>query len=302
MHRPYSFTKITTYLRCPTWYKFSYLDGRAGFETDSGALGWEVHQAISRHVRGLDATISLAKLTPKQHDWARTLLSRAIDILGDLGEPIATEMSFALDEVGLPVEFEDPGAFVRGIIDLITVKDGFIHVWDWKTGREKGSALQLKIYALAASTIFNMEVASAGFIYLSSGNVETILNEGDLGRAFEELLSLAERIESDGSFKPKAGAHCYYCPHIMCCPARQFFDEKEIRLSDPEGVIAACEKLLWLEAATKTLRDLAREYVETNGPVEKGDWSVSVVNGKLRVELKTEGEEREEGRSEDGSV
>lgn len=237
--RPHSFSKLETYRKCPAWYKFSYLDGKESSK-DSYSFGLKIHEFICGHI------VSKGRRKPNYSELRETDRERgseafnsAVEILSTLGTIFSVEERFALNEYREPVDFYDNSSLIRGKIDLITVRDGGLFIWDWKTGKSSVlKPMQLKIYMIAVSQMYpGKKVIGAGYVYLPSGRVEILRNDGSLDEAWDELIDLITTIENDRFFEPKPSRHCRYCPHQVRCPAK---------VNDPEDWL---EKL-WNDETT----------------------------------------------------
>lgn len=292
--RPYSFTKLSTYTKCPRWYKFSYIDGRPEFRADTFSLGSEVHRAIAHFLQTGEIKIDDSQLLPSQADLARTMVRKAVGILDELGQAVAVEYQFALDDFANPVGFNDPSALVRGIIDLVTISDGGYYIWDWKTGKsQKADALQLKIYILAGSVLFGDDIIGAGFVYLPSATTEIIYNDYRLDSVWKNLMELIGKIERDTEFVPSPGTHCYYCPHVTYCPMWEYIQQTGVILASDAEAVELAKRLDYLKGLTKQLESLLAEYLSEKGTVEHDGYVLALSGKKVKIQR---------GGEEDGSV
>ncbi len=294
--RPYSFTKISTYIRCPRWYKFSYVDGKPEFRADTFSLGSEVHRAIAHFLQTGEIKIDDSQLLPSQADLARTMVKKAVGMLDVLGQVVAVEHRFALDDFANPVGFDDPSALVRGIIDLVTVDSGGYYIWDWKTGKSrKADALQLRLYMLAGSVLFGDEIIGAGFVYLPSAKTEIIYNDYTLDSAWRTLMDLINKIEGDTAFSPNPGTHCYYCPHATYCPMWEYLQETGVILTNDAEAVELAKRLDYLKGLSQQLESLLADYLADKGTVEHDGYVLTLSGKKVKIQ-------RGGGGSDDGDV
>lgn len=102
--RPYSFSKLETYLKCPAWFKFSYVDVRQDYPKYSYSLGLKIHNFIRNYIKDYRKP-DYSKLRETDQQKGKKAFESAVEVLGTLGEIFAVEEKFALNENKDPVEF-----------------------------------------------------------------------------------------------------------------------------------------------------------------------------------------------------
>lgn len=139
-----SATKIQTYMTCPTWYKYRYIQGVSDRPNVYGLFGSAMHKAIEQwYSDGKDPHITLQEKMSDIH-WDTQFIEQAsrltaqghsmLDTL-DLAEhiPVDLEKYFNLPYPNA----ENAICTIQGYIDVATDK----YIVDWKTGKEKPTKL-----------------------------------------------------------------------------------------------------------------------------------------------------------------
>ncbi len=150
--------------------------------------------------------------------------------------PTGFEVAFGFSKAaGAPVPLSLPSGeilYFQGRIDRIDRYGNRIRVIDYKTGRKRikneslagGEALQLPVYLLAASHLYNLAepaAAEAYNYYLSPTGVKTVLFSGEAWPQKEMLLQEAVEIIykgiAAGHFFPYPNPGCRYCDYSPVC-------------------------------------------------------------------------------------
>jgi len=272
---PYSVSRILEYDRCPRRFYFKYVEQLPEIIENTGFFGAKVHEAIAAAMRGRsDWEEILADLPYDELEEAKIKVLTAIKRSKELGKVVGVETKFALTEDMNFTDFDSEDAWFRGVIDLITQKNGYLAIWDWKTGHSKPSRFQITIYAWAVMNLLKRPVTKAGYILLTSNDVlEFDLTDEDFHLVETKLRKLINRIENDDEFSPTPGMHCAYCSYVAQCPLLEVVEAKDIPAirNDQE----ACE----IFKTIKVLEEKIKRYKKAlNGYVEQKD------SGKLRVD------------------
>ncbi len=122
----------------------------------------------------------------------------------------------------------DHDVVVTGRIDQVNRLEGrSVEIVDYKTGRVRSAEstadnVQLSIYALAASEVFELEPERLIFHYLTNGERVTCARDGKaLERAKQRIWSVAGQIRA-GEFSPNPQKKaCNYCHFKPLCPAHE---------------------------------------------------------------------------------
>lgn len=258
--RPYSMSRLVEYERCPRRFKFKYIEKLPELTEDAGVFGKAVHKIIAERLKGNDTTNILAEIPLEMQDLADVYVKRALSF--DLGEPVGVEVMFAVDENFEIVEFDSKKAVLRGIIDLITKKDGKYYIWDWKTGRSTPTAFQVMFYAYAVSN--KLDVAQVGYVLLSSNELLTFDVTVDvLKMTALKIKALINAIEQDEEFIPKPGPHCAYCSWIDMCPLSKAINAKDIpAVRTEEEAKNVLKQLIVLKEKVKKYQNVLKKWLE----------------------------------------
>jgi RecB family exonuclease len=101
-----------------------------------------------------------------------------------------------------------------------------VEIIDYKTGRprdDKAAAkdLQLSIYALAATEIFEWNPVRLGFYYLQNNSLQITTREK---KQLEDAERVVQETAADiraGSFEAERGFICKGCAYRMICPEHE---------------------------------------------------------------------------------
>jgi len=272
-YRPYSYSRVATYMRCPQRFKFKYVDKLPEIAKDAGRLGSAVHEAIRSYITSGEGEIPLTVVPPEAYDFALEMFENAKSILPELGEVVATEMRFAVTKEGLPTDFDSQDAFYRGIIDLVTFKDGKLFVWDWKTGVADPEVLQLLLYMHYLPFFFDGEVGGGGFVFLRSANIKHVeYDAGITEKAVSDFMKVIEQIEKDTKFAPRPGDHCAFCSYVALCPLVKRIEAQDIpAIRNEEEAKAVYEQIQALREKLKRYQRFLDEFVKEAGYLDLGD-------------------------------
>ncbi|MFZ3208650.1 MAG: PD-(D/E)XK nuclease family protein, partial [Geobacteraceae bacterium] len=113
--------------------------------------------------------------------------------------------------------------YIRGTMDVVTVEEGGVTVYDYKYMRREGADMegyrfQLRAYLLALYRIFPGRVREGKILFLQGGEPETVTCDPS---AFEEeLLVIMDAIRarsSEEQFGLRAGCNGSHCPFRQSC-------------------------------------------------------------------------------------
>lgn len=273
--KPYSLSRLSLYEMCPRRFKFKYIDKLPELVEDAGQFGRLVHEMIAKQLKGEGIDDLLVDLPDEERDRALDYVKKAISF--DVGKVIGVEVKFAVDENLDVVDFESSKAVLRGIIDVVSEKDGEYYIWDWKTGRSKPTAFQIMFYAFVLYK--NLPISKAGYVLLSSN--EALLFDVDmtgLKLTAKKVDGLIKKLEQDEEFKPKAGPHCAYCSWIEKCPLNMIISAKDI------PAVRNDEEAKEILEATIVLKEKLKRYQKAlKGYLEQKDNPVLNANGFIAL-------------------
>lgn len=183
----WSYSSLTAWETCPRRYKITRIDKAiAEPQTDATRHGNEVHKALEVSVR------DNMPLPPKYAAYEPIVkLVRASEGVKH------TEHKFALTSRFTPVDYWAKDAWVRGVLDLRVVTPKTVVVLDWKAGKPKPDADQLKLFAAATFALHpHAEKVKTGYVWLGHNRVdEEHFHRGDEANVWREFLPRVQRME-----------------------------------------------------------------------------------------------------------
>lgn len=179
---------LTAFETCPRRFYLTRI-AKVVTEKQSEATlhGNEVHKALERHVGGE------TPLPPKYEEY-RPMADR---LKAAPGKKLV-EYKFALTRALAPTTYFAQDAWCRGVLDYALVKPKTAVVLDYKTGKRKVDADQLRLFAGAAlATWPYVESVNTGYAWLQSGtlDVETY-TQADKQPIFQEFSIRVHRMET----------------------------------------------------------------------------------------------------------
>lgn len=125
MKRIQSYSSISLYNKCPRQWEWRYAHGQYGPPNPAADRGTEIHALLEEFFRGAPYPSAVKALVP----WQRFME-------GLLKYEPKPEAEWAVDEDWESCDYSNPGALMRGKVDLVYTDDvGTRHILDWKTGR-----------------------------------------------------------------------------------------------------------------------------------------------------------------------
>jgi len=198
----HSYSAVKMYEQCARKYKFVKIDKLADKSGAAANRGKEIHAEIETYLNG-----------------GLPMFSDEVMYLGDklshwMSLKAASEMLIAVDKDWNLVEYKDPNAMFRGVIDLYMEHGPEATVIDFKTGKHRDYSDQTSVYAamvLACKPHIDYVKTSIEFIDLAkTDNYETITRK-DLPRLKEQLEVRLRKLEKDKIFAPNPSFLCNYC-------------------------------------------------------------------------------------------
>lgn len=242
-----SFSKISTYLKCPMRYKFIYIDELPTYPRSYFSFGNSLHEVLEEFYREdvrkkeiKSPYLYLIELLDK--NWhsegysnlaeekrakieARRILTKFYRTEFFNYKPaIAVEKEFSFDFYGIEV---------KGRIDRIDGDYNSIRVIDYKTTSllprffKEEDFLQLLIYKMAASNIyFGRKIEKVTFHFLRHNEkIDFIISDLLLEKGKRKMSEVLQEI-TKCNFFPKKNGYCNQCEFKNICPAFSKGDEK----------------------------------------------------------------------------
>lgn len=198
---PWSLSQYNLYKKCPTAYKFRVLDRVPDPAGPAAARGTDIHAQ-------LEAYLATGLWSGNIREFTRDKAEKMREMT------YAPEMKIALNAEWQPVEWKDPTAWVRGVIDAFHCTAAEINMGEWKTGKVYDDHVnQRRLYLV---------LALCAFPEVKKAKIETIYADQDHAQsselAREELLSeqthwktAVQPMLKDTFFSPRPGTHCRWC-------------------------------------------------------------------------------------------
>jgi hypothetical protein len=216
----FSYSAIKTYEQCPK--KYYHTKVAKDFVDEGGeaaTYGLDVHAAAEEHTK-TGAPI------PKKFEYMRPIMASLNAIPGVHHAEVKFGLRKKLDGRYVPVDFDDPKRWYRGIADLLVVNEPKHTAFciDYKTGKSARYA-DLKQLDLLAGAVFvhypQVMLVKSALLYVVSGefvkkdHVRTDMSSY-LGVFDTQLRQLAVSMETN-VWNAKESGLCPWCP-VTSCP------------------------------------------------------------------------------------
>ena len=226
-------------------------------------------------------------IPPQLYGETRGLLVRfARNFVLDLDQVWQAEAELAVDKNGLPIDYMDPKAFVRGRADLVLVDGLSAEIQDWKSSwvalseKELRDDLQAQTYAmLLAKMNPALEEVRVRFVYPRTGAAPVaIYYPNDIEEAWQRWRGIHEMLEravadvdNDKLWPATPGKHCARCFVAARCPLGMVQQGQAIGVPfDKASADALGERLSVLKAAVKVIEDGLKNWATAR---DAGTWS-----------------------------
>ena len=205
---PWSYSSLTAYETCPRRFFLTRISKQViEKQTEATLHGNEVHKAMENYVGGK------APL-PEKYETYRPIADKLRLAPGKK----LLEYKFGLTRALKPTEFFAKDVWVRGVLDVGIVKDDEAIVLDYKTGKRKLDADQLKLFAGAALSLWPFaKRVKTGYIWLATDQMDTeSFTRDDRQPIFQDFAARVHRMETsekndDWPAKP-SGLCKNWCP------------------------------------------------------------------------------------------
>lgn len=208
-----SYSRLDTYEMCAARYFYTYIRKLDRMFGAAAALGNIVHGVLEL-AEELDLTEMVKILETQKNEYdpegkiTQTMLDTGWRMLVDYVDRHVGEEPVVLGrEVGFAVVIGS--ALVSGYIDRVERdKDGLVRVTDFKTGKweyrgRPKDNLQLGLYALVATQLYNVSEVYADLYYLRSGHrIGHHFRAADFEAVEARVLKMVTQIIDDRAFHP----------------------------------------------------------------------------------------------------
>ena len=206
--RPFSwsFSAISDFETCPAKYASTRFYCSHKDEGTGEALIWgsRVHKALEnrlKHYRPLPEGMT------QWDKYCRSMIATCNT------DDLYVEHQMCIDAAMQPTSWFAKNAWGRCAMDVMIDKGDVVHIYDWKTGKQKDNDLQLKIFAAMASMKFpNALEFKAKYVWLNSGNVTgTTFYRKDMPKIWEDILSRVRTMEAAWKHENFPARRCGLC-------------------------------------------------------------------------------------------
>ena len=198
----YSYSAIKQYEQCPAQYTFSRIDRLPQPSGEAAARGTMIHTEIEAVFKGGLPLVSdhIQHLLPMLEKWK--------------GMNAQSEMQFSIDDKWNAVDYKNPSAWFRGVIDLYIEQDNKANVRDFKTGKDRDYTDQVETYAgVVLSTKPHIDEVSLAidFIDLKKTREYKTIERKDLPALQEKLTDRINRLKAESIFSANPSGLCRFC-------------------------------------------------------------------------------------------
>jgi putative RecB family exonuclease len=254
-------SKITTYLACPTKYRWTYVDPRGRIYLRSKSyfsFGTSLHRVLQRfHDSGDTGVTTLAEATAAlEESWIDAGYANAEEMTQALAEgkeiissyveqvqkaPVTAKTLYIEKTLKAPLD----DFILIGRLDRVDEwEDGTLEILDYKTGRsgvtneEAAQDLALSVYQLLVKKHHPDRPVCASIIAVRSGEKGTFsLSDSDLAELETDLKSICSEILNRDyeNLSPKVKSLCPSCDFLKLCRKDPDFNEDYGSISEPSA-------------------------------------------------------------------
>lgn len=206
----WSYSMLTSWETCPRRHYLTRIAKAVSEpQTEATIHGNAVHKALELSVRdGVPLAEKYQRYIP------------IVELIRQAPGVKQTEFKFALTRSFTPTDYWAKDAWVRGVLDLQVVSTNAptVTVLDYKTGKPKPDADQLKLFAAAAFSLHpRAQTVRTGYAWLAYNRLDTeVFHKGDEATIWQEFLPRVQRMEAAVTARdhpPKPSGLCReWCP------------------------------------------------------------------------------------------
>lgn len=207
----HSFSKIERHRTCPKMYEGHDVTKEVKF------VGNEFSKYGDRAHTAMEERIMMNTMLPDEFADYEAV---AKTVLAFPGEKFC-ELQLAIGKDMQPMGWFDK-PWMRGIIDYLNIDGCYARMIDWKTGKQKDTLDELKIFSLLVFAHYpQVHVVQTGYVWFKTGAVvKETFNRAQIPVLLSEIIPATERIENDikqNRFIPTPNGLCrQYCGVKSC--------------------------------------------------------------------------------------
>lgn len=291
-----SWTGAKRFRECPLQFKRRFVERLPEILGEPLERGIATHTVLERIGRAAhagspltDAQLAIvtaeamAVIAPAAADDAREILCRYLEQGGIPGLPsdaqdVAFEYPFAIDRDGQAVDWDDPAAMIRSVLDRVYRENGgtLAVIDDYKTNwviEQPGE--QMRIYAYAACCLWpevEEVVVRLRFVRYGQCSREEVIGR-DEALAFGATIvalhdAVIDAVNAD-AFPARVSNACLQCSFTRSCP-EMAREASPRQLSTADDARAAADDLVRLTVRGKEIAEQLAAFVGLNGPIDLG--------------------------------
>lgn len=209
----WSYSQLKNFELCPERYNhYSVIKDVIEDESAELRAGKDLHLAFEHRLKDN---------TPLPLEYARfeDTLSR---ILAAPGKTWG-EQKLALTSTFAPCEFFGRGAWFRTVVDCAKVQRDVVHLFDWKTGRQKPDQTQLKLMSLAIFAHYSsVKRVKASLVFVAENAIDSgEFKRDDVTALWAEILPRVKRMKDareSGVYERRPSGICKKWCLVTSCP------------------------------------------------------------------------------------
>lgn len=205
---PWSYSSLSAYETCPKRFYLTRISKQVSEkQTEATMHGNRVHKAMEEFVGG------------------KSPLPTEFEVYQPIGEKLIKsdgnkllEYKFGLTKALTPTTFFAPDVWVRGVLDVGIIRPDEAIVLDYKTGKRKVDADQLRLFAGAALALWpHVTKVTTGYIWLQTGQIDkeefAREHKQEIFQDFAARVRRLEQSESDNDWPARPSGLCRsWCP------------------------------------------------------------------------------------------
>lgn len=231
-YKPYSFSKIYSYDRCPKSFYLRYIKKIKTainfFPLEKGSL-W--HSLIELKLKNSIDTYKKRDFKAIDNKEYQRQLKNIIEFMkSDIFQQYynsdsekIVEARFSINDDGEVRIGKYPDELLNGKIDFININENYIDIIDWKTGGKSKEHLkryppekfQLEIYEYVVSKLYNPKQINSKFCFVEHP-FEYEINTDNVD-IWQKIKNKIDIIENDTEFKKNVTKLCDWCDFTDRC-------------------------------------------------------------------------------------
>lgn len=296
MYAPWSHSKILKG-HCPFAFHKTYVDKVPKIRLENLEFGAAVHNIIrdilEARLRGQQSVV----MDVINHNTPHSISPRVEEIMGivevfqnkfkmNMDYVVGVEEKMAIDRDGNESPWDE--SYLRGIIDILEIRDDHAIITDHKTqfnilsDDEMDKHDQLSFYCLLTKGFYPQVERFTVRIYFARYGItkQTTRTMEDVVRYADVVESKIQSIEGIKEWVPIPGSTCTICEHMHICPLAQYDkeDRDELLILDAAGAARAAKLLRVREVQVKRLKEALRAHCSRHGVIKISDeWQYGYV-------------------------